>query len=105
MKRIAILSAAIGLMNSMSNSFHDVVSLERARPVSAKRHRIAPSSRPKRVSKYMPHQGAKERDRAARCYMQPFHGRMSDYSPNLRSASVMRQMSKSQYEAQYRKAA
>lgn len=52
--------------------------------------------RPSR-SKYMPHIGAKEQERAKRCWMQRFHGEQDLYSPNLRSAPVMHQMSKREY--------
>jgi hypothetical protein len=88
------------LLGSLASISQNIVTIERDRPVSGKRRRVAPSKRQKRTSRYMPHQGTKERERAARSYMQPFHGRMSDYSPNLRSASVVHQMSKRDYYGQ-----
>ena len=45
-------------------------------------------------SKYVPHMGTKERERAKRCYMERTHG---IYGP-LRSAPVMLQMSKREYQ-------
>jgi hypothetical protein len=50
-------------------------------------------------SKYMPHTGTKEQEREKRSWMQSFHGDQDSYSPNLRSAPVMHQMSKRQYAA------
>jgi hypothetical protein len=101
MKRIAMLAGA-ALMGAMG-SLGSIVALE---PAPTTRSPVAPKKRvsksgKRRIgrSKYMPHQGTKERERAARCYMQPFHGRMSDYSPNLRSASVVHQVSMREFEA------
>jgi hypothetical protein len=52
------------------------------------------------VSKYMPHQGAKERERAKRCWMDKYHGTQSSaIQPyrNRRSSACMMQMSKREY--------
>lgn len=46
------------------------------------------------VSKYMPHTGAKEQERAKRCRMERHHGLGA-----VRSAPTIRQMSKRQYAA------
>jgi hypothetical protein len=61
---------------------------------SKRGRQITGAKRSRSRSKYMPHQGAKERKRAARCYMQRGHG----YYGPLRSATVMMQMSKREYE-------
>jgi hypothetical protein len=94
MKRIAILTAALGagISNLMANAGHGIVTVERDRPVLIKQRRISASPRAKNRSRYMPHQGAKERERAARSYMvSAFIGGAP------RSAPIMCQMSKSDY--------
>jgi hypothetical protein len=58
-------------------------SMMRMRPLGFGRARV-------RSSKYQPHQGAKERERARRCYM---------------VGGIMHQMSKRQYEAYFREVA
>lgn len=91
MKRIAMLAGA-ALMGAMG-SLGSVSLLE---PAPTVRSPIAPKKRTSKSgkrrigrSKYMPHQGAKERERAARSYMvSAFIG-----GPP-RSAPVMMQMSK-----------
>jgi hypothetical protein len=96
MKRIAMLAGA-ALMGAMG-SLGSVVGLE---PMPTVRSPVAPKKRisksgKRRIgrSKYMPHQGEKERERAARCYMQRGHG----YYGPLRSAPCMMQMSEREYE-------
>lgn len=74
MKRISILAGAPGAfaMASMRSLGHEIVTIDRERPVSAKRRRVSAAPRFNGRSKYMPHQGAKERERAKRCYMSEF---------------------------------
>lgn len=72
MKRINILGAAMGTMafvgSALSAGVH--VAIDRDRPVSSKRKRIAKAKQPAGRSRYMPHIGAKEQERAKRCYME-----------------------------------
>lgn len=102
MRRIGILAGVLGmsLMGHLASPWHGIVTIDRDRPVSIKRRRVAPAVRIHGRGKYMPHQGAKERERAKRCYMDRFHGTQSrSVSPyyNRRSAPCMMQMSKREY--------
>jgi hypothetical protein len=57
---------------------------------------VSPRSR----SKYTPHIGDKEQERAKRCRMDFLHGPHSTFSDNERSAPTLSQMSKRAYEEQ-----
>lgn len=95
MKRINLGAAA--LIGSVLGSFGMVRGgIERAAS-GTKRARQMNDVRPKRQrSKYMPHYGAKEQERARRCYMHyTFSTADSFHDPlRLRSAPVLHQRSK-----------
>ena len=110
MKRIGILGAglAAGLMGSMA-ALGPAVALEPAptvrQPTSQKKREGGSPKRRIGRSKYMPHAGKKELERAKRCYMETHfkpveapdkHGFQTCHP---RSAPVMQQMSKTDYEA------
>jgi hypothetical protein len=83
----------------LASAGSDVVTIERERPINSKRRRVAPSVSANGRSKYAPHTGAKEQERAKRCYMVHFHPawpHAESYDERLfvRSAPVMCQMSK-----------
>jgi hypothetical protein len=60
------------LLGSLASISQNIVTIERDLPVSGKRRRVAPSKRQKRGSKYRPHYGAKEQERAKRLYESRF---------------------------------
>lgn len=100
MKRIAIavegIAMGIGAMLK-DRTGADVRTVERERPVTEKRRRVAPCMRINGRSKYMPHQGAKEQERAARSYMQhyyPIRGPIQTDPLRLRSAPIVNVISK-----------
>jgi hypothetical protein len=69
MKRIGVIGAAMGIAAALSSAGMDVVTLADDRPVGGERRRVAPATHfTGWRSKYMPHQGAKERERAKRLY-------------------------------------
>nr|WP_132454242.1 hypothetical protein [Paraburkholderia sp. BL8N3] len=82
----------------------DVVTIERERPVSAKRRRVAPSPR-KKASNRMPHIGAKEQERAKRLFMvSTFGGPSNPFNESPRCAPTLCQMSKRQFASYSREA-
>jgi hypothetical protein len=68
---------------------------KREQPIHGFGGRLAPVTFPVSRSKYTPHIGAKEQERAKRCYMDWTHGN----DGALRSAPIVGQMSKATHEA------
>ncbi|MDB5973521.1 MAG: hypothetical protein JWR07_281 [Nevskia sp.] len=95
--RVTILgsSVAMGLAAMLSaGAGSDVVTIERERPVNAKRRHVAPSVWANGRSKYEPHIGKKEQERAKRCYMvNVFGGLANPHNKNPRSAPTLSQAS------------
>jgi hypothetical protein len=92
----AALARGLGSVLTVPNAVHRVATgTKRARQmVSAK----TPHNR----SKYMPHIGAKEQERAKRCYMEhhfPYRSTAEGSFLHLRSAPIVQQMGKRQYAA------
>lgn len=87
MSRLSVLAMMSGLPELPAHT----VAADRDCPVSTKRRHVSPSHKMKRDSKYAPHIGAKEQERARRCYMERNHGWLSR---NARSAPVMIQSAK-----------
>lgn len=102
MKRTLIATAGMmgaAMMASLSSLGHNIVTLDRERPVSAKRRRVSAAPRVNGRSRYMPHQGAKERERAKRCWMNSGFNAPNGFCPPFpRSAPVMHQMSEREFE-------
>ncbi|MFP3428766.1 hypothetical protein SB781_03350 [Paraburkholderia sp. SIMBA_061] len=103
MQRVTLIGSAIGA--ALSRGFGAVLSVPSAV------HRVASGTKRARQmvsaktahnrSKYVPHIGAKEQERAKRCWMQPNFGwgMNGDQAIKVtRSAPVMNQMSKRQHD-------
>lgn len=100
MQRVTLIGSAAGAIGaSLARGLGAVLS------VPAAVHRVATGTKrgrqmvsaktPHNRSKYMPHIGAKEQERAKRCYMEATHG---EWSGLKRSASTMCQVGKRAYE-------
>jgi hypothetical protein len=99
MKRIAIIGAAMGLGAALSNGLgSEVVTIRDDRPLTNKRRHVSPNNRQKRASKYTPHIGAKEQERAKRCYMASSASYVLADGRHLDATPTLCQMSKGTHQ-------